>query len=123
VDISEQALNAARTNAKAARSKARFVRKDILKFRPREPFDIVLSNMPFGNRVGTHATNEPLYRGFVKLLPELLSPGGIAVLYTMEFKLLSACLQRERRLSAVTSMQTEAGGLNPRATVVRRNAD
>ncbi len=123
VDISEQALNAARTNAKAARSKARFVRKDILKFRPREPFDIVLSNMPFGNRVGTHATNEPLYRGFVKLLPELLSPGGIAVLYTLEFKLLSACLQREKRLSAVTSMQTEAGGLNPRATVVRRNAD
>lgn len=123
VDVSEQALSAARINAKAAKSKASFVRKDILRFSPREPFDIVLGNMPFGNRVGTHATNEPLYRGFVKLLPMLLSPGGIAVLYTMEHRLLTACLQHEARLSVVTSMQTEAGGLNPRVTVVRRRAD
>ncbi len=123
VDVSDQALSAARVNAKAARSKSRFIQKDILKFVPREPFDLVLSNMPFGNRVGTHATNEVLYRGFVRLLPRLLSPGGIAVLYTMEYQLLKACLQREKHLSFVTSMQTEAGGLNPRVTVVRRNAD
>jgi len=123
VDISEQALSAAQVNAKAAKSRARFVRKDILKFTPREPFDLILTNMPFGNRVGTHATNEVLYRGFVRLLPRLLSPGGVAVLYTMEYKLLKACLQQEKHLSFVTSMQTEAGGLNPRVTVVRRNAD
>ena len=123
VDVSDQALSAARVNAKAARSKSRFIQKDILKFVPREPFDLVLCNMPFGNRVGTHATNEVLYRGFVRLLPCLLSPGGIAVLYTMEYQLLKACLKQEKHLSFVTSMQTEAGGLNPRVTVVRRNAD
>jgi 23S rRNA G2445 N2-methylase RlmL len=79
--------------------------------------------MPFGNRVGTHETNKFLYRGFVKLLPRLLSPGGVAVLYSMEYKLLKTCLQQEKHLAFVTSMQTEAGGLNPRVTVVRRKAD
>jgi 23S rRNA G2445 N2-methylase RlmL len=123
VDVSDQALNAARINAKAAKSKALFIQKDILRFTPREPFDLILGNMPFGNRVGTHATNEVLYREFAKLLPRLLTPGGVAVLYTMEYKLLAACLQRVKNVSVVATMQTEAGGLNPRVTVVRRNAN
>ena len=120
VDVSERALDAARENAAAAHSAARFVHKDILKFEPREPFDLVLSNLPFGNRVGTHSANEPLYRDFVRALPKLLAPGGVAVLYTMEHKLLSACIRNEPALSVVAELTTEAGGLNPRVTVVKR---
>ena len=120
VDVSEHALEAARINARAAKSSARFIRKDILKFTPREPFDLVLTNMPFGNRVGTHASNEPLYRGFVRMLPSLLSEDGVAALYTMEHRLLADCLRREPRLAVVSETRTEAGGLNPRVTVVKR---
>ena len=94
--------------------------KDILKFEPREAFDLVLSNLPFGNRVGTHESNEPLYRGFVRMLPHLLASGGVAVLYTMEHRLLTACLKSERSLSVAAELTTEAGGLNPRVTVLRR---
>jgi hypothetical protein len=119
VDISEHALESARINARAAKSSARFIRKDILKFTPHEPFDLVLTNMPFGNRVGTHASNEPLYRGFVRMLPYLLSEGGAAALYTMEHRLLHNCLRREARLTVVSETRTEAGGLNPRITVVK----
>lgn len=50
--------------------------------------------MPFGNRVGTHKSNELLYRAFTARLPELLAEDGVAVLYTMEYRLLSACLRR-----------------------------
>ena len=120
VDISERALDAARENAAAAHSAARFVHKDILKFEPRDPFDLVLSNMPFGNRVGTHSANETLYRDFVHALPKLLVSGGIAVLYTMEHRLLQACLEKEPSLSVAAELTTEAGGLNPRVTVLRR---
>ena len=120
VDISERALDAARENAQAAHSATRFVHKDILKFEPREPFDLVLSNLPFGNRVGTHSANEPLYRDFVRALPKLVAPGGVAVLYTMEHKLLASCLSREPALSVLAELTTEAGGLNPRVTVVKR---
>lgn len=120
VDVSERALDAARENAAAAHSAARFVHKDILKFEPREPFDLVLTNLPFGNRVGTHSANEPLYRDFVRALPKLLASGGVALLYTMEHKLLAACLRSEPALTVLAELTTEAGGLNPRVTVVRR---
>ena len=120
VDIAERALDAARENAAAAHSAARFVHKDILKFEPRDPFDLVLSNLPFGNRVGTHSANEALYRDFVHALPKLLVSGGIAVLYTMEHKLLSSCLEQEPLLSVAAELTTEAGGLNPRVTVLKR---
>ncbi len=120
VDVSERALDAARENAAAAHSGARFVHKDILKFEPREAFDLILTNMPFGNRVGTHSANEALYRDFVHALPKLVKSGGIAVLYTMEHKLLAACLANEPSLAIAAELTTEAGGLNPRVTVVRR---
>ncbi len=122
LDISDFALKATRVNALAAKSGARFLRKDVLKFEPREPFDLIVTNMPFGNRVGTHETNEPLYRDFVRLLPHLLAPGGVAVLYTMEHRLLTACLKREPKLETIADMRTEAGGLNPRITVVKKKS-
>ena len=120
VDQSERALDAARENATAAHSAARFVHKDILKFEPRDPFDLILTNMPFGNRVGTHSANETLYRDFVHQLPQFLVSGGVAVLYTMEHRLLSACLSAEPSLVLAAELTTEAGGLNPRVTVVRK---
>ena len=121
-DISQLALAAARENAQAAHSKARFLQKDACKLDAREPFDLVLTNMPFGNRVGTHESNEPLYRAFVKRLPELLAPGGVAALYTMEHRLLTDCLRREPRLETLADMRTEAGGLNPRVTIVKKKS-
>ncbi len=120
VDVSERALDAARENATAAHSGARFVHKDILKFEPRDPFDLILTNMPFGNRVGTHSANEALYRDFAHALPKLLASGGVAVLYTMEHRLLASCLQSEPSLVVSAELATEAGGLNPRVTVVRK---
>ncbi|MBQ9923940.1 MAG: methyltransferase domain-containing protein, partial [Clostridia bacterium] len=96
VDKSGTAVESARVNARAGKSKAAFVTKDILRFEGREGFDLILSNLPFGNRVGSHEDNTRLYDRFVRRLPDLLSPGGVAVLYTMEYKLLKACLDRAR---------------------------
>lgn len=119
-DISPFALAAARENAQAAHSNVRFLQKDACKIDARDPFDLILTNMPFGNRVGTHESNEPLYRAFIGQLPELLAPGGVAALYTMEHRLLTDCLKHEKRLEIVADMRTEAGGLNPRVTIVKR---
>lgn len=119
VDASERALDAARENAAAAHSGARFVHKDILKFEPREAFDLILTNMPFGNRVGTHSANE------ARSLPRLACAAKAGqerrqLLYTMEHKLLATCLAGEPSLAVAAELTTEAGGLNPRVTVVRR---
>ena len=121
VDKSGTAVESARVNARAGKSKAAFVTKDILRFEGREGFDLILSNLPFGNRVGSHEDNTRLYDRFVRRLPELLVPGGVAVLYTMEYKLLKACLDRARGLTLRAQKRTEAGGLLPWIFVVDRD--
>ena len=118
VDRSGSAVEGARINARAGRSRASFVTKDALRFEAREGFDLILSNLPFGNRVGNHEDNARLDDRFVRRLPELLSPGGTAVLYTMEYKLLKACLDRAKGLALREQKRTEAGGLLPWIFVV-----
>ncbi len=121
VDKSGSAVESARMNARAGKSKASFVTKDILRFEAREGFDLVLSNLPFGNRVGSHEDNTRLYDRFVRRLSELLSPGGTAVLYTMEYRLLKSCLDRAKGLTLREQKRTEAGGLLPWIFVVDRD--
>ena len=120
VDKSGTAVESARVNARAGKSKASFVTKDALRFEAREGFDLILSNLPFGNRVGNHEDNTRLYDRFVRRLPELLSPGGTAVLYTMEYTLLKSCLDRAKGLTLRERKRTEAGGLLPWIFVVDR---
>ena len=121
VDKSGSAVESARVNARAGKSRASFVTKDILRFEGREGFDLILSNLPFGNRVGSHEDNTRLYDRFVRRLPELLVPGGVAVLYTMEYKLLKTCLDRSKGLALREQKRTEAGGLLPWIFVVDRD--
>ena len=121
VDKSGAAVESARVNARAGKSRASFVTKDALRFEAREGFDLVLSNLPFGNRVGNHEDNTRLYDRFVRRLPDLLAPGGVAVLYTMEYKLLKSCLDRTRGLTLREQQRTEAGGLLPWIFVVDRD--
>ena len=121
VDKSGSAVESARVNARTGQSKASFVTKDILRFEGREGFDLILSNLPFGNRVGSHEDNTRLYDRFVRRLPDLLAPGGVAVLYTMEYKLLKTCLDRTRGLVLRERKRTEAGGLLPWIFVVDRD--
>lgn len=113
VDKSSTAVEAARENALAGKSKAFFVTKDILRFESRNGFDIVISNMPFGLRVGNHDINKDLYTKFLKKLPGMLSQKGFAVLYTMEYKLLQNCIEQAKGLRVVEKLRTEAGGLLP----------
>ncbi len=123
VDIAGNALDAARKNAAAAQSRAAFVRRDMLAFEPRSPFDLVLANLPFGNRVGTHGSNERLYAAFAQKLPSLLSEKGVALLYTMEYKLLRESLARVPALAPLTERRTEAGGLLPGVFLVRKKQE
>ena len=120
VDKSGAAVESARINARAGKSKASFVTKDALRFEAREGFDLILSNLPFGNRVGNHEDNTRLYDRFVRRLPELLAPSGTAVLYTMEYRLLKTCLDRAKGLALREQKRTEAGGLLPWIFVVDR---
>ncbi len=122
VDITPKALDIAVKNAEAAKARIEFVCKDCLKFRASEPYDEVISNMPFGNRVGTHSSNERLYAGLLPKLGEWLRPGGVAVLYTMEFTLMKRLVAENPHLELIRQSRTEAGGLMPGVFILRNNA-
>ncbi|MGN1235284.1 MAG: methyltransferase [Christensenellaceae bacterium] len=121
VDISENAIEKSRINSEAASVPIQLVHSDILRYRAEKPFDLVVSNLPFGARVGTHASNERLYREFVSQLPALLSDRGIACLYTTEIRLLSSLLKESGALRLIKTIKMESGGLNPSAFIVKKS--
>lgn len=117
VDLSARAIAAARENTAAAGLTARIVRGDARNFSLTTPADELFANLPFGNRVGNHAENEQLYRGFFANLPKLLKPGGLLVLYTMEQKLLRTLLKDFKMINEVC---VPSGGLKPVLFIARR---
>ena len=117
-DISQEAVRIAEGNLSAACCHGTVLRKDCVRFEARNPFDLVISNLPFGNRVGTHESITPVYHGLVRKLPALVRPGGLAVLYTMEGKLLEKEIA-SARLRVEKVVRTDAGGLFPRAYFIR----
>ncbi|MBQ1820869.1 MAG: methyltransferase domain-containing protein [Clostridia bacterium] len=113
VDKSSSAIAIARENAKAGGSSAQFICRDILRFEARNGADLVLSNLPFGTRVGSHRENETLYARFLKHLKYLLNDGGVAVLYTADAKLLERLIRENAFLKLREKRRTAAGGLSP----------
>ena len=127
VDLQRSALQAAAENYKSARAggmqgtrvACKLVCSDFLKYRPEQPVDELFANLPFGNRVGSHEENLRLYKGLAERIPQWVKPGGLAVLYTMEGKLLEQCLYGNSRLKILKKYKVEAGGLEPKVLIVR----
>lgn len=123
VDIAHKAIDAARANAEAAAERgmkqAKFICNDILRFEANRPYDELICNLPFGNRVGTHSSCEKLYGGLLDRMPRLVRSGGVALLYTMEFTLLKRLIRERPELELIKQERTEAGGLTPMIFLLR----
>ncbi len=122
VDIAHHAIDVARRNTALSGVDAKYTVNDILRFVCHRPYDELICNLPFGNRVGTHSSCEGLYRGLLNRLPELVKKGGVAILYTMEFTLLKKLiLASGDKLTLLSQHRTEAGGLTPMIFILRVN--
>ena len=124
VDISHKAIDCARVNAEAAVktcgiTQAKFICNDIMRFESKRPYDELICNLPFGNRVGNHSSCERLYEGLLDRMGLLVKKGGIAVLYTMEFTLLKNLIRERRNIEILKQERTEAGGLTPMIFILR----
>lgn len=119
VDLAASAIRIAETNMEAAGLEAELLTKNCMKFEARERYDEVISNLPFGNRVGNHDSNVELYEELLKKLPKWLKRGGIAILYTMELQLVEDLLMQHRATLVLERViRTEAGGLQPGIFIV-----
>ncbi len=120
VDRSPAAIRAAKTNASSANVSIHLLQKDFRAFQPYKKADIVISNLPFGNRVGSHKENQILYESFCRMLPGFLSEHGIALLYTADARLFHQCLASNKSLQIVDMLRTNAGGLLPWVFLIRK---
>jgi 2-polyprenyl-3-methyl-5-hydroxy-6-metoxy-1,4-benzoquinol methylase len=119
VDNSYDAIAIARENTKAAQEQAAFLCKDFLDYIAEEPFDELITKLPFDNRDGTHDDNILLYEQVLYNITKWVRPGGAVLLYTMEFTLLRRLLAKQKKLRLLSEINTNAGDLNPSIFVLR----
>ena len=73
--------------------------------------DAVVSDLPFGRRVGSHRANKRLYPALLSELRRVLRPGGVAVLLSGEVRLLERSLPAG--LEIESRRRVDLGGLTP----------
>jgi tRNA G10 N-methylase Trm11 len=82
---------------------------------------VVVSNLPFGRRVGDHESNVILYPQFIKEVNRVLKVGGRAVLLTQEVKLLHhAAALYKNNFTLEMDQPVEMGGLTPHIMLLKK---
>jgi SAM-dependent methyltransferase len=118
-DIDRSALAKAVTNLHGRGHPVRLVQADAARLPfARESVDLVVSNLPFGKRVGSHGTNLELYPRILTEVSRVLRAEGIAVLMTEEKRLLLDSVQRAPGIRVTAEHVIETGGLHPTVYVV-----
>lgn len=82
---------------------------------------VIVSNLPFGRRVGDHEANVALYPQFMKEVSRVLHSGGRAVVLTQEVKLLfHALAPYKNEFMKELDQPVEMGGLTPHIIVLKK---
>lgn len=124
-DISGKAIDVSQTNWIAAgvkKDKYVLFRSDVsgLKLQPRS-ISKVITNLPFGIRVGNHESNERLYKDFSSTLNQLLTDEGFAIVLTQEKHLILKVMSNNFNVEVV--LTPDVGGLRPNVyKITRKNA-
>ena len=119
VDIYRTAISAATINSKLAKVNIELLDEDILEYSTADPFDELITNMPFDNKSTTHNKYADLYSAFVKKIPTLVISGGMAFVYTIEKQLFREVLIDNEELELLQEIKIESGRLTPHVFVLR----
>lgn len=123
-DRSLNAVAAAQANIAAAglQGRIRVVEADALGRGGWLSCDEVLANLPFGVRTRSDAAGlQRLYEGILARIGQHLRPGGRAVLYTAQRRLMEQALHQHRaQLQILDQLRTSSGGLVVHIWVIGR---
>ncbi|CAN5517690.1 class I SAM-dependent RNA methyltransferase [soil metagenome] len=121
VDLNPKALDCARENLAAAGASAELLKGDAtaLPFAPGS-FDLVLTDPPWGDQVGSHEANTELYPALLAEAARVAAPGATFVLLSHEIRLLERVLTGQRAWHLEASHRVYHGGHYPRLYVLRR---
>lgn len=82
--------------------------------------DRIVSNLPFGKRVGSHQGNRDLYPALLAEAARALRPDGRAVLMTEDKRIFEQAVQSTHGIKVVKEVTLSTGGLHPSAYVIER---
>lgn len=119
VDIFRTAISAATTNSNLANVPITLIDKDILEYSTTTSFDELITNLPFDNKSATHNKYADLYSEFVKKIPSLVRPDGMAFVYTIEKQLFREVMFDNEKLELLQETKIESGRLTPHVFVLR----
>ena len=122
-DISGKAIDSSEINFNSAgidKNRYRLFRSDIRDLRlNKRNVDKIVSNLPFGIRVGEHNDNREIYLSLEKVAERVLRKKGFLVLLTQEKKLLREVFSKEK-WNVKSVLRVNEGGLLPEVFVIKR---
>jgi tRNA (guanine6-N2)-methyltransferase len=113
-DTNPSALECARNNVEAASLTDRVMLEswDATNLPlPDSSVDVVLADLPFGQRIGSHKDNEALYPALFQEAARLAKPGARLCIVSHELKLVERSLNPWKLVQA---FQVTVGGMNPK---------
>ena len=122
-DISSKAISASEKNFKTAgieEGRYKLFRSDIKDIKlSKRNIDKIVTNLPYGIRVGDHSGNIETYKSLELLSKKLLRKKGLLVLLTQEKKLVQETFKKEE-WDIKSLARVNEGGLFPEIFVIRR---
>jgi len=122
-DISGKAIEMSMNNFKSAgieEGKYKIFRSDIKDIDlTKKNVDKIISNLPFGIRVGNHNDNVEIYKSLESLARKLLRTKGLLVLLTQEKVLLREVFKKDY-WNVKSVLRVNEGGLLPEVFVIKR---
>eukprot|EP01083_Nonionella_stella_P088534 246817_1 len=85
--------------------------------------DIIISDLPFGHRCGSHKKNRKMYPLMLRSMNRVLKMNGKAMLITMERKLLAKLLDESDKQWKYDTVQIDVGGFDALLFIIHKMAN
>ncbi len=84
--------------------------------------DAIITDLPFGVRVGSHTINRHLYPALMREFTRLVRPGGRAVVLTLERRLFQRLVDRAAHWTLREHRRVTYGGIDPSVYLLTRKS-
>ncbi len=85
--------------------------------------DVITADLPFGQAVGSHSSNQLLYPALLTEAGRIARPGALFAAITHEVRLIERVMEQQSAWAVQRVIRTTLRGLHPRIYILERVAD